>query len=58
MQNLKTIAIYESDWNEIQNMMKHGQTFRQKIHELILKEKLKGGNENVQKKEKERNNHS
>jgi hypothetical protein len=47
MSELTTIAIYKSDQIELMRMLKKDETFREKIHELILKEKKEseGGNE-------------
>ena len=37
--NLTTIAIYKDDVKELEKLMKRGERYREKIHDLILKEK-------------------
>lgn len=32
-----TIAVYKEDWDSLNKNMKRGETFRDKIHELIKK---------------------
>lgn len=41
MDKLKTIAIYESDWKELEQMLSGRETFRELIHRILIK--LKGG---------------
>lgn len=36
---ITTIAIYKEDIIELDKLMKRGERYREKIHELILKEK-------------------
>lgn len=54
MSKTTTVAIYVSDRDKILGWMRGGETFREKIHELILNEekRMKGGkNNNVRKEE-------
>ena len=38
-EKLTTIAIYKEDIKDLEKLMKRGERYRDKIHELILKEK-------------------